>query len=83
LLKKIETSHHVAGTLAVGQLRKISHCRQWMSWKDAIICLPHGVATICAGTVGLPHLLLLSGIGPADDLKKLGINVKADLAGWA
>jgi choline dehydrogenase len=36
---------------------------------------------VSAGAIGSPHLLLLSGIGPSDDLKKLGIDVKAHLAG--
>ena len=36
---------------------------------------------VSAGAIGSPHLLLLSGIGPADDLTKLGIVVKADLRG--
>ena len=36
---------------------------------------------VCGGAIGSPHLLLLSGIGPADDLQRLGIDVKADLAG--
>ena len=40
-----------------------------------------GEVIVSAGTIGSPHLLLLSGIGPADDLKKLGIEVKADLSG--
>ena len=36
---------------------------------------------VSAGTIGSPHLLLLSGIGPADDLGKLGIRVNVDLSG--
>jgi choline dehydrogenase len=36
---------------------------------------------VSAGAIGSPQLLLLSGIGPADDLKKLGIAVQADLPG--
>jgi choline dehydrogenase len=36
---------------------------------------------VSAGAIGSPHLLLLSGVGPADDLKKLGIGVKTDLRG--
>jgi choline dehydrogenase len=40
-----------------------------------------GEVIVGGGTIGSPHLLLLSGIGPADDLKKLGIEVKADLRG--
>ncbi|NSC21339.1 oxidoreductase [Streptomyces albus subsp. chlorinus] len=36
---------------------------------------------LCAGAVDTPRLLLLSGIGPADDLRALGIDVLADLPG--
>ena len=36
---------------------------------------------LCAGAVGSPHLLLLSGIGPADDLRRSGIGVVADVPG--
>jgi len=36
---------------------------------------------LCAGAVGSPHLLLLSGIGPADQLRQHGVEVVADLPG--
>ena len=36
---------------------------------------------LSAGAVGSPHLLLLSGIGPADHLRAAGIAVVADLPG--
>ena len=36
---------------------------------------------LSAGAIGSPHLLLLSGIGPATDLASLGIPEVADLAG--
>jgi choline dehydrogenase len=36
---------------------------------------------VSAGTIGSPQLLLLSGVGPANDLNKLGIHVNADLRG--
>ena len=36
---------------------------------------------LCAGALGSPHQLLLSGIGPADHLRGLGIPVVADLPG--
>ena len=36
---------------------------------------------LCAGAIGSPQLLLLSGIGPQRDLEALGIPVTADLEG--
>jgi choline dehydrogenase len=36
---------------------------------------------LCGGTVNSPHLLMLSGVGPGDHLKALGIPVVADLPG--
>ncbi|CAN5595219.1 GMC family oxidoreductase N-terminal domain-containing protein [soil metagenome] len=40
-----------------------------------------GETILAAGAVGSPHLLLLSGIGPADDLRRVGIDVVADVPG--
>jgi choline dehydrogenase-like flavoprotein len=36
---------------------------------------------VCAGAVDSPRLLMLSGVGPAGDLRSLGIDVVADLPG--
>ena len=36
---------------------------------------------LCAGAIGSPHLLQLSGIGPADELRRHGIRVAVDLPG--
>ena len=36
---------------------------------------------LCAGAIGTPHILLLSGIGPKDHLRSMGINLKVDLPG--
>jgi choline dehydrogenase len=38
-------------------------------------------AVIAAGAIGSPQLLMLSGIGPANELHRLGIQVVADLPG--
>jgi choline dehydrogenase len=40
-----------------------------------------GDVIVCGGVIGSPQLLLLSGIGPADDLRALGIDPLADLPG--
>jgi choline dehydrogenase len=40
-----------------------------------------GDVIVSAGVIGSPHLLLLSGIGPADGLRPLGLDVRADLPG--
>jgi choline dehydrogenase len=36
---------------------------------------------VCGGTIGSPHLLMLSGVGPADHLRAHGIDVTADVPG--
>ena len=36
---------------------------------------------LCAGTIGTPHLMLLSGIGPADHLRASGVTAQQDLPG--
>lgn len=36
---------------------------------------------VCAGAIDTPRLLMLSGLGRADDLRRLGIDVVADLPG--
>ncbi len=40
-----------------------------------------GEVILAAGAVGSPHLMLRAGIGPADDLRKLGIPVVSDVPG--
>ena len=36
---------------------------------------------LCAGAINSPQLLMLSGIGPADELKRLGVDVRLELPG--
>ncbi|MER8408284.1 GMC family oxidoreductase N-terminal domain-containing protein [Mesorhizobium sp. M1307] len=40
-----------------------------------------GEVILAAGAIGSPHLLMLSGLGPADHLKAKGVEVVADLTG--
>ena len=40
-----------------------------------------GEVVLCAGAIGSPHILALSGIGPGDQLRPLGIPVVQDLPG--
>ena len=40
-----------------------------------------GEVIVCGGTIGSAQLLLLSGVGPAEHLRSLGIDVVADLPG--
>ena len=36
---------------------------------------------LCAGAISTPQILMLSGIGPADHLRDVGIEIKDDLSG--
>jgi choline dehydrogenase len=38
-----------------------------------------GEVVLCAGSYGSPHILQLSGVGPADHLRAFGIEVKRDM----
>lgn len=40
-----------------------------------------GEVILSAGAIGSPQIMMLSGIGPADDLARHGISIAADLAG--
>jgi choline dehydrogenase len=40
-----------------------------------------GEVVVCAGAIDSPALLLRSGVGPADELRELGIDVVADVPG--
>lgn len=40
-----------------------------------------GEVLLCAGAINSPQLLMLSGIGPADELKRLGVDVRLELPG--
>lgn len=74
LVTKVLVSHHDGvGKIAVGvELVLRGETLQIFAIKEVILS---------AGTVKSPHILLVSGIGPARHLKQMGIAVKIDLPG--
>ena len=51
--------------------------------RDGVLELANANADVilAAGTINSPQLLMLSGVGPADELRRLGIEVTQDLSG--
>ncbi len=60
------------GKRAVG-LRVISGHEEFTVYGEEVI--------LCAGAIGSPHILALSGVGPAAQLRQLGITIVQDLPG--
>jgi choline dehydrogenase len=48
---------------------------------DELVRLEAGEIILSSGAIGSPHLLMLSGIGPADQLRAAGVQVRIDLPG--
>jgi choline dehydrogenase len=48
---------------------------------QALSCRAQTEVVLCGGAVNSPQLLLLSGIGPADELRRHGVDVRVDLPG--
>ncbi len=71
------------GCLATGLQIRDGRCTGVSYLSDGSLAQAHasGEVIVCAGAIGSPHLLLLSGIGPAKQLRDLGIDLVADLPG--
>lgn len=63
----------MAGNRATG-VAFAHHGQERQAYADAEVLL-------CGGAINSPHLLMLSGIGPADHLREHGIDARVDLAG--
>ncbi|HEX3961783.1 MAG TPA: GMC family oxidoreductase N-terminal domain-containing protein [Trebonia sp.] len=73
-----------AGVLATGLLIRDGRCRGVRYLRDGEAPAMATAATeviLCAGAIGSPKLLLLSGVGPAAGLRELGVDPVADLPG--
>jgi choline dehydrogenase len=73
-----------AGVLATGLVIREGRCRGVRYLRDGEAPATATASTeviLCAGAIGSPKLLLLSGIGPAVRLRELGIDPVADLPG--
>ncbi len=71
----VRTDAHVTGLVLNGQ--SVSGVRVSGAGRGLTELYADKVV-LAAGSIGTPHLLMLSGIGPADHLKALGIEVVAD-----
>ncbi|MCB2009176.1 MAG: GMC family oxidoreductase N-terminal domain-containing protein [Geminicoccaceae bacterium] len=60
-----------------GRVRAVEYLHRGQSKR--VFC--DGEIVLAAGAIGSPHLLMLSGIGPADELAALGIDPACDLPG--
>jgi choline dehydrogenase len=75
----VETDCLVTGLrLPKGRCTGVSYLRDG---QPAQATTSSGEVIMCAGAIGSPQLLMLSGIGPASQLRALGIDVVADIPG--
>lgn len=75
--------HVLPNTLALGLVMDGSRVRgvRYLSGKREEFVRAEREVILAAGAIGSPHLLLLSGIGPADHLRHHGVPVALDLPG--
>jgi choline dehydrogenase len=73
----------VTGAIATGLLLEGGRCAgvEWTGDEGPQRANAAEEVIVCAGAIGSPQLLLASGIGPAEELRELGIDVKLDLPG--
>jgi choline dehydrogenase len=67
----------ITGLVVEGQ--RVRGVRYISAGREVVTAWAAAEVICCAGAIGSPHLLMLSGIGPATHLNELGIDVVADL----
>jgi choline dehydrogenase len=72
-----------AGVLATGLLIRAGRCHGVRYLRNAVpaTATASTEVVVCAGAIGSPKLLMLSGVGPAARLRELGIESVADVPG--
>jgi choline dehydrogenase len=80
---KMWTGAQVARTIFAAQPDGRQRCTGAQVWDghEMITALAVREVILCAGSIGSPQILQLSGIGPADLLRKFGIDVIVDSPG--
>ena len=74
----LETGCLIDGvTIEAGRATRIS----WRQGSETRSAAARGEIVLAAGAIGSPQILLRSGLGPGEDLQRLGIPVVADLPG--
>ncbi|WP_419906123.1 GMC family oxidoreductase [Hoeflea sp.] len=74
----LETGAHITGLVIQDQRAKGV---DYVVGRDARRALASSETILCAGAIGSPHILLLSGIGPAEEIAQHGIEPIHDLPG--
>ena len=76
---EVITGAHVLGLELGGE--RVTGVRYRPGRGGEQVTRPEREVLLCAGSIGSPHVLLLSGIGPADELAEVGVEVRHDLPG--
>jgi choline dehydrogenase len=78
--KNLEVVSHATVTGLVLEGRRVTGVRYVKKGREQLARAGREIV-LAAGAIGSPHLLLVSGIGPADELKQAGVTVVHDLPG--
>ena len=72
-------THALAGSVAIERGRAVAV--RYVTRGEAKVAEAAREVILCGGAINSPQLLLLSGVGPADELRRAGVAVAHDLPG--